>query len=201
MMRAMQRRRLAWLLSLALMAIGGLFAHMLAYVLVAPHGEHRAQLLTQTGHDYHAHWRLCVAVCGAVALIGLGASVAERARGERPLQLPLWIFALVPPVGFVLQEHLERLLHTGTFPLLAALQPTFVVGILLQVPFALAAFLVARALLAFAAAIVRSLGSASRPRLASAAAWRRPRSAAALPRLSALALGHGPRAPPRLVAG
>jgi hypothetical protein len=178
------------------MAIGGVFAHLFAYRLVAPdpHAHHR--MMEASGHGYFAHIEFCLAVCGAVVLLALLASVASRASGLVSIRAPLWIFALVPPAGFALQEHLERFLHTGAFPQTAAFEPTFVVGLLLQLPFALAAYLAVRALLALASAIVETLRAPPRPRLTSlhvplpiAAPTRRPRA-------SALALGYGQRAPP-----
>jgi hypothetical protein len=195
-MRAMRRRRLAWLLSLALMAIGGLFAHILAYRLVAPHPARHEELLSSSGHGYHAHWAVCFAVCATVALIGLARVIVDRARGQKPLRLPLWVFGVLPPAGFVVQEHLERFLHTGTFPYAASLEATFLVGILLQIPFALAAFALARILLTFAEILGSRLGAASRPRLAPLTHSWEPSSETRAPRLPVLAPGHGPRAPP-----
>ncbi len=192
----MERRRIAWLLSLALMAVGGVVAHMLAYRFVAPHPYARGRMLESTGHGYLEHLPLCLAICGAVAVFALLASVVTRVRGGRALHAPVWLFALVPPLGFVVQEHLERLLHSGAFPHAAALEPTFAVGLLLQLPFALAAFLAARALLALAVVLVETLGEKPRPRLfsldvAAARVAERPR-----PRSSTFALGYAQRAPP-----
>jgi hypothetical protein len=192
----MERRRIAWLLSLALMAVGGLFAHMLAYYLVAPHHHVRGQMLEGTGHSYFEHWPVCVSVCAVVVGVALLASVAARVRGGRPLRVPVWLFALVPPLGFTAQEHLERLLHTGAFPHAAALEPTFAVGLLLQIPFALAAFLIARTLLALAVALVETLRAQPRPALVSLDLELRPPIVASPARASALALGYGQRAPP-----
>jgi hypothetical protein len=72
------------------------------------------------------------------------------------------------PAAFALQEHMERLLHHGEFPWSAVLEPTFALGLLLQLPIALAAWLVAHLLLrvtrAVAGAIARALADfVSRP--------------------------------------
>jgi hypothetical protein len=192
----MERRRIAWLLSLALMAVGGLFAHMLAYYVVEPHNHARGAMMEQTGHAYLQHWPLCVSVCGVVVALGLLASIGGRLRGGRPLHAPVWLFALVPPVGFTAQEHLERLIHLGTLPGPAVFETTFAIGMLLQLPFALAAFLVARALLALAVALVETLRAAPRPRLVSVDVGSSPLVDARQPRASALARGYGQRAPP-----
>ncbi len=195
----MERRRIAWLLSLALMAVGGLLAHLLAYRLVAPHEPARHHMLERTGHGYFEHLPLCLAVCGVVVALGLLVSVVGRLRGGRPLHAPVWLFALLPPVGFTAQEHLERLIHLGTLPGVAVLEPTFVIGMLLQLPFALAAFLVARALLALAVALVETLRAAPRPRLVSLDVGSLSLADLPPPRASGLARGYGQRAPPLAV--
>jgi hypothetical protein len=192
----MERRRIAWLLSLALMAVGGLLAHMLAYRIVAPHPHVRAPMMESTGHAYLDHLPLCLSVCGAVIVFALVASFAGRLRGGRPLHVPIWLFALVPPAGFAVQEHLERLLHSGGFPHAAVLEATFAVGLLLQLPFGLAAFLAARALLALAVALVETLSAGPRPRLLSLDLTAVPVVERPSPRSSVLALGYGQRAPP-----
>ena len=105
------------------------------------------------------------------------------------------LFALLPPFAFVVQEHLERLLHTGELPLGAALEPTFALGILLQVPFAVLAWILARALLV----VARTVGDILRPaRARILPVLDSPAHAAdfAGPRPGLLALGHGQRAPP-----
>ena len=47
--------------------------------------------------------------------------------------------ALIPPFAFIVQEHLERLLHDRTFPWHLAAQQAFLRGLVLQIPFALLA--------------------------------------------------------------
>ena len=54
------------------------------------------------------------------------------------------MFAALPMLGFTLQELLERWLSGAGFPWWMVLQPTFRVGLALQIPFAIAAFLIAR---------------------------------------------------------
>ena len=192
----MSRRTVAWLVCLALMAVGSVFAHAAAYTLSAPAPGSHAGMNHPLGHSVFPHLESCLAVCAAVALGGLVASLAGRLSGGRRLVAPLWVFALVPPTGFFVQEHVEHLLRTGVFPAGAVLEPTFVVGLVLQLPFALAAFVVARALLRFAHAIVELLRTAPRPLLAAPEPRLLPVYAVVPPRISALALGHGQRAPP-----
>jgi hypothetical protein len=196
----MERRRAAWLLSLGLMAAGGFLAHTLAYWLVAPDHEARERLLEKSGHMYMEHWRVCLAICMSVAMLGLAAAFAGRLRGGRSSGFPLSIFALVPPAGFVVQEHVERLVFEGSFPYAAALEPTFLAGILVQIPVALLVYAFTRGLLALGDALVDALGTRGRPRLAPTDLSWLPDEAPLLPTLFPVALGHGPRAPPPLLA-
>jgi hypothetical protein len=192
----MERRRIAWVVSLALMAIGGLVAHALAYQLAAS-GSHAAHSPAHPNvHAYFAFWPICAAVCGTIVLVSLTASVFARTWASRPVSPPLWLFALLPPIGFVVQEHAERLLVTGSFPHAAALEPTFALGLILQIPFALTAYFAARMLIALAAAVTRRLRSEPHRRRMTIEPGRpRPVWISVVP-ISALALGYGERAPP-----
>jgi hypothetical protein len=114
----------------------------------------------------------------------IGFSVAALAvavrESEASLRAPAWLFAVVPPLAFGVQEHLERALQ-GEPTAGAALEPTFVLGLVLQVPFALLAYLLARLLLgavALAARLVAATPRLARPRSPSLAV--RARAAARL---------------------
>lgn len=192
------RSRLAWLLTLPLTAVGSLLAHALSYRLVAPEAEERAELLAASGHGYLANAAPFLALCFAFVLAGAARRTVRAIRGEPALRVAAWPFAVLPPLYFLLQEHLERWMHTGGFPLEAALEPTFVVGLALQLPFALVAFVVARAVLGLADRLGRALASADPPRPTVATPLVGPRSRnAGRPRVPALALGYGVRGPPR----
>jgi hypothetical protein len=190
------RHRHAWLLSIAVAASGALAAHALAYRLVEPDAERRRHLLEETGHGY-LDLKLFGAFLTAVALVGFIARVF--AGGRRAGAPPLWLFALAPPLGFVLQEQAEHALHSNALSVDPLLAPTFLIGLLLQVPFALAALLAARTLLATADALAAGLGSP--PRLAPA-----PDAGLALPvcfsvpAAPTLIGARGQRAPPHLPA-
>lgn len=149
------RRRSAWLISLPLVVLGSLVAHQLAYLIVA--GHHADALLAETGHGYLEQLPTA-AVLGLICLVlGLGLAGFDHARGARGKTIPAWLIALVPLVGFALQEHVERFGHSGDVPWAAALEATFVVGLGLQLPFAALAFVAARALLHTAVAVVAAL--------------------------------------------
>ena len=184
-------RRLAWLVSLGLLAAGNVVAHALTYRIVEPEEEARAHLLEETGHGYldlDLVLSLCVALV-AVGLVGrvLAGTVTDRAPS-------LWIFALAPPVGFAVQEHAERILHHEAIATYA-LEPTFLVGLALQLPFALVSYLAARALLAAAGALARHIGSPPALRPAPDASFATP-GTTFVPRVPAPAGGRGQRAPP-----
>jgi hypothetical protein len=184
--------RLAWLLSLGLAAAGGLAAHSVAYRVAERHDERRARMLEDTGHGY-LDPALLGTLCVALIVVGFtGRVLASAGRTDRP---PLWLFALAPPLGFALQEHAERALHHDTL-LLAVLEPTFLAGLLLQLPFALAALLAARALLAAADAVARNIGSPPRPRLGPDASLALP-GTYRIPSSPTLIGARGQRAPPR----
>lgn len=188
--------RLAWLLSLALAAAGALASHGLAYRIAEPDPELRRHLLEETGHGY-----LSLDLIGSLlaALVIVGFAGCVLAGGNRRDAPPLWIFALAPPVGFTLQEHAERLLHDGSLSVSSMLGPAFLVGLGLQIPFALIALFVARALLFAAGALAERLGVP--PPL-----WLAPDASLALPITDSLPparvlLGaRGQRAPPDLLA-
>jgi hypothetical protein len=148
------RRRLNWLVALPLMLAGTQVAHALAYRLVYPQAHAH---LVQTGHGYLGWLPLVFGVTGALAVVGLAAAVADAARGRHTRELPAAAFALLPPTAFAVQELVELSLHTGTFGWRAFLAPTFLPGLALQLPFAVAAFVLARLLLRAAVEFGRAL--------------------------------------------
>ena len=186
----------AWLLLFALTVAGWLSAHEVAYRLVIPHPHERSAALAETGHAHLAYSSLAAVLCVLVVLLGMTGLIVRPLGRPPPSRRLVALFALAPPLAFVLQEHLERVLATGDLPFHAALEPTFLVGLLLQLPFALAALAVARALFAFAQGLARVLGSVRRPRLASVEIPSAPIAEAHRPRRSLLAWGYGERGPP-----
>lgn len=158
-----QRTRLAWLLAISLMPLGSLVAHALAYRIVEPDAHDRTATLAATGHGYLAYAPLVLGASLAIAAGALLALVRRSARGCDGAPVCDWTLALLPPAGFAVQEHLERLLATGDAPALVA-EPVFLVGLLLQLPFALAVLAGARVLTRAAVALGRALGAPPRAR-------------------------------------
>jgi hypothetical protein len=137
------RHAFAWLLALVLAAAGTLVGHAAAYRLTGqPAGEVHAYL-------DHAPQVLFVLATVAVALLAVTRAAAAP---------PAWPFPVLALTAFAVQEHVERLVHTGHVPWLLT-NPTFLTGLAVQLPLALAAWALARRLL-------RVLGlSPRRPRL------------------------------------
>lgn len=125
----MRRRLLAWILVTPVAAAGVLAAHALAYRLTG----------AQPGptHEYLAHVPQVVVVLASIGLLGL--AVQERSLSRFSAR---WVAPLAP-LGFACQEHLERLVHEGHVPWLLT-SPTFLLGLALQLPVALACVLLVR---------------------------------------------------------
>lgn len=100
----------------------------------------------------------------ALILAGCGLVGGPVAR-SRCASLPAYSFALVPVGLYTLQEHIEYWLAHGLSGT-PATQTPFLTGLLLQLPFALAAYVVARLLIRVAARIASAAPRAPWPRLA-----------------------------------
>jgi hypothetical protein len=188
----MVRRRVAWAIALPLAVGSWLGAHCLAYVLVSPGAEHHTGLHAEHGHAYLV-WGFTLVLAGLVLCVG------EGLRGRRPSRPPVRLFAVLPPIGFTVQEHLEQLVGSGAVRYDLVLEPTFLVGLALQLPFSLAALLLTRALYALGfglgRVLARRLALRQPPRCAPPSRLHPP-AATMLVTPSVLATGHGPRAPP-----
>jgi hypothetical protein len=192
-------RRLTWVVWLPLVVAPWLGAHCLAYLLVPPHGSDLGHMQAAE-HAYLVYGAPILVACGITLLLaGVVLRVGEGLRARPRTEPQLRLFLLLPPLGFIVQEHLEALIGSGAIQFDVALEPTFLAGLALQLPFALAALLLTRALyaigyglgrvLARRFAIPRTVGSATRLLVELP-----PSPTLVTP--SVLALGHGQRAPP-----
>lgn len=192
------RRAIALLICIPLAVLGVLVAHQGSYLLVAP--QEHSQLLADTGHGYLQHSMTVLSVLSAAVCVGILLSVVGNWRGRTAAAIPTWPFAMMGPAAFALQEHMERLLHDGMFPWTAALEPTFALGLLLQLPIALAAWLVAHLLLRVTRVLVGALSRALADFASRPGTSERPRSLGPLtlrhrgPALLSVAAGRAPPA-------
>jgi hypothetical protein len=190
------RRRLPWLLALPVMTAGSLAAHSLSYVFVAGRsaegGGEAAERASTGGGSYMV---LIIGVLAATAVIATAARFVFGRRRRATREVSPWLFFVLPPLAYAFQELAERLLHAESFPFHAALEPRFLVGLVLQVPFGLLALLVARALLRVVERLVRALARPV-PRVRRLPVSWPLRKSCDLPRIPALALGYPQRGPP-----
>lgn len=170
------RRALAWVAVAPLVAGGVLIAHGIAYAVTG----------TTAGraHHYLQHAPELLPVLALVALT----AVALVQRMSRPAA---WPFPVAAVLAFVLQEHLEQLAHTGRVPWLLTTQ-VFVVGLLLQAPVALGAWLLARWFLG----VAEDAGRVRRPHLPGLELDLAPPVGVAL--LIRVSIGRSARGPPGL---
>ena len=133
----------------------------------------------------------------AVALIVLALAARVLGAWSSPrTRLAAMPFACLAPAIFVLQEHLEHALATGAVPSAVALEPTFLPGLLLQLPFALVAYALARALLRLADGVRRLLGRHRTALQAGGSRRRRPPLRRVRPLTLWRSSSHSGRAPP-----
>jgi hypothetical protein len=186
------RRRLTWLLSVALAAVGSLAAHALGYLPHAAEGREHAE----AGPEAAPHLPLLAGLLAAVVLTGL-ANRAWNALRRRPVPLAPGWFVVVPPLGWALQEAVERHLGVESFPFDAAREPAFAKGLLVQALFGVLAFLAARLLPAVAEQLRRLRWAGGWPDTDQAATGiTTARALVARPRQLVLALADYERGPP-----
>jgi hypothetical protein len=192
------RERLAWFVTLPLAVIGCQSAHAVTNTLLGSPESARSELLLR-----HGPGAGLVPLLVCVALAAVAAGLAGRAAGTwsahhaAAVRLP---FAVAAPALFIVQEHFETALRTGAAPIGTVLEPTFLPGLLLQIPFAIVAYALARALVRLADGVRAMVASRRRgPRRAAVLAQRRPVSLAAR-RTERAHWAHSGRAPPRRVS-
>jgi hypothetical protein len=145
------RRGLAWLLSVSLAAVGSLAAHTLGLLPHAAEGREHLEAGTQGA----PHLPLLAGLSAALIITGLAHRAWSMVRRRPARLLPPGWFMAIPPLGWTLQEAAERRLGVESFPFDAAREPTFVKGLVVQLLFGVLAFLAARLLLAVAARLRR----------------------------------------------
>ncbi len=122
-------------------------------------------------------------------------SAVSRHGPSRPSALS---FAVLAPAIFSGQELFERLLHDGALPYTLVFEKTFALGLILQLPFALLACILARLLLGATRAVARLLAAPRAAGVHVRSRWHRVDPVPPRSRLAGLALG--PRGPPAILA-
>lgn len=194
----MRGERLAWLVTLPIAAVGCEAAHALTNTIFGTADGDTGTLSLGTGRDDDLA-TLIVSLAAVMVVVGLAGRAAGRSSPHRAAaaRLP---FALLAPVVFIVQEHAETLLHTGAAPLGTVLQPTFLPGLLLQIPFALAGYAIARALVRLADGVRALIGRRRRPAHGDGGPAPAPPAHRTEPRAEAHSWAHSGRAPPRVAA-
>jgi hypothetical protein len=196
----LRQRRAAWLIALPVATGSWLNAHCLAYVLVPPDRAEHAHHHVDGGHTYFFSTPVLAAALVTVLAAGLVLCASDGFSGSAaPSRPPVLLFALLPPLGFVVQEHVEGLIASGSLSAELLVEPTFLTGLALQLPFGVAALLLTRALYALGYGLGRFI---ARVLPAAFPVGRSPLAVTRLPEPpslvapSVLALGNGSRAPP-----
>lgn len=192
------RQRLAWLSTVPLMVTGLLVGHGLGYRLALPDAHARADALAHSGHGYLAYTSVALIVCLGLLLLALAFRAVAGFHGAPSSPAASPALVLLPPVAFAVQEYVERLVYSGHVSWTTALQPSFLLGLALQLPFALAALLIAWALDVFAHAVGRALAAAAVPLPCLRLFVPFPARVPAVPSRAGLARGYAERAPPLL---
>jgi hypothetical protein len=189
------RRDVSWLLTTPLLIAGVLAGHSLGYRWAVADPDARAHMLEESGHAYFSYLPLVLAVGLTLAAAALAGRVRSAARGERIGTSPPWLVALLPPVAFIGQELIERLLHTGHVHGSVLLEPAVLIGLALQVPIALLALGLAWLLSEGADAVGRALGNHPPAQVAQILLGT-PADPALVPARSVAARGWSERGPP-----
>jgi hypothetical protein len=131
--------RLSSVLTAPLLVLSLLVGHSLGYRWAVADPDARAHLLEESGHDYFTYAPLVIAVGFTLIAAALAARIRAAARGDRMDGSPPWLFGLLPPIAFVVQEFAERLLHSGHVHPGTLAEPAVLIGLVLQLPLAVIA--------------------------------------------------------------
>jgi hypothetical protein len=193
------RRSLVWLVTVPIALVGVEVAHALVNVMIGSPTGSQGELFEAAGPAAGLTSGL-TAVAIAIVLLALMANIAGASpelEGRRLTPLP---YALMAPTAFIVQEHVETFLHRGSIPLGTVLEPTFLPGLAVQLPFALAAYLIARLLLRVAEVVRGRIGRRRPLPRPAVRAVIRFSVGHAIPRLARLSSACSGRAPPAVAS-
>ncbi|SRR6266540_5074721 len=187
----MARLRL-WLVMLPLLAAGTQGASALLDRF-APRTYETAELFSRSNAS-HSLLPVIAGLGGAALLCAMCSFATTAPAGRR---IPRWVFACLPPLLFTFQEYGEYVVGHGRVPWTLVANPVFLTGLLLQIPFGVAAWLLARLLIDVVVTIAeRSATPRTAPRRSSPPSAGADSRALLRPRLlSGRRLTRGPPAP------
>jgi hypothetical protein len=153
------RRLTAWLVAASLMFAGTFATHCYLFAILSP-GHHAAHEGTTSLVGF-----LCAAPflfsCLTLLALGLVARTLQSLRGETGARISAWPFGVLAPLGFVLHQYFSN--FTGATS--SSMGAAFLLGVALQIPLGLLAYLAARALLGVADRLGAALAArTARPR-------------------------------------
>lgn len=193
------KRQLPWLIAMPLAVVGTLTGHSVGYAAAVPDAHERAHVLASSGHGYLQYAPLVLALCGALAALGFVAHTLAAFRGrDAGGGSRVKLVAAVAPAAFVLQELIERYLHDGHLHWEFVGSAPFLLGLAMQVPFALLAAAIAYALATTAQRVAAAIRAARLPRPRITALTFLSWLSVDLPPEAVLARGHAGRGPPLL---
>jgi hypothetical protein len=158
--------RLSWVLTAPLLVLSLLVGHSLGYRWAVADPHARAHLLEESGHGYFTYAPLVIAVGLTLIAAALAARIRAAARGDRMGGSPPWLFGLLPPIAFVVQELAERILHSGHVHPGTLAEPAVLIGLVLQLPLAVIALGLAWLLAQAADQLGQAMAERPRNRLA-----------------------------------
>jgi hypothetical protein len=148
--------------------------------------------------QYFSYLTTSLALCLALALpLAAGAVIGKRWKGHSARSL--WLFGLVPVMGFVGHATEPLVVGSGGSSNVSELAPLVLVGLLIQIPFALVAVGLARQVLWLAESLALALAGSNRKH-APRPPERYPRPRASRASGFRLDLSYTERGPPLLAA-
>ncbi len=195
----MPRRLSAWLVAFPLMAAGTWLSHCYALATVDPATHSAAHHAGHAGRMSAAAFVFSTPflfACVAILALALVYRVGLSFTGHSAAQMSALPFAVVPLLGFFLHQHFEQLASSGSISLAALTAPAFLLGLVLQIPFGIAAFFAVRFLLGLADRLGVTLSELRKRRAIPALSRPKISFEAHSQRLALLALAAAPRAPP-----
>jgi hypothetical protein len=193
----MRSRTLPWLVALPSVALGLVAAHLVGSHLAVAHVREVVETAGEQSSTHAASATVVAAFLGVMVLAGsavLAGCLRNRVGVGKPAPM---LFLILPVIAWPVQEFLERIAHPeGGLGVHALLDPSLLRGILLQIPFAIAAYFLARFLLKVVSKIVAALATRRSRAHRESTAIRRPATSARPVRTRITALRHAQRAPP-----